>query len=155
VSELYGPVNILNQLEMPRSTAAWPMYPPGVVSTTVWSASPAGQVGAGVQSFNDADIPSRIKNSTSSQPVVPGPPSVLEIFPTSGPVAGGTSVTIAGSGFTSASSVKIGGTNATGVVVNNDGMISAVSPAHAAGAVDVAVTTPVGTNTLTAGFTYH
>jgi hypothetical protein len=146
---------VINTLELPRSGAP-AAIPPDMISTTVWSASPAGQVGTGVQSFSDASIPARIQCSTATQPVTPGAsPSVVEIYPTSGPVAGGTALTIAGSGFTGATAVTIGGTAATGRSVVNDGCITCTSPAHTAGAANVAVTTPEGTNTLTGAFTYQ
>jgi hypothetical protein len=109
-----------------------------------------------VGSFNDATVPARIQASTAGQPVTPGaPPSTLQIYPNSGSTAGGSPVTISGSGFTGVTSVTIGGTAATGVVLNNDGMISATSPAHAAGSVNVVVTTPVSTSTLVGGYAYH
>jgi len=43
--------------------------------------------------------------------------------------------------------VTFGGTAATGVTVVNATTITAVTPAHAAGVVDVVVTTPGGTGT--------
>ncbi|MEO8539906.1 MAG: IPT/TIG domain-containing protein [bacterium] len=61
---------------------------------------------------------------------------VTGISPTSGPV--GTTVTIRGSGFLGATSVRFGGSFATFTVIN-DTMITAVSPAHALGTVDVVV----------------
>ena len=74
------------------------------------------------------------------------PPTVVSISPTSGPEAGGTSVTITGSNFTNDSSVSFGGLAAASVVVNSTTSITAVSPAHCPGAVDVTVTTPGGTS---------
>ena len=73
------------------------------------------------------------------------PPTVTAIAPTSGPTQGGTAVTITGTNFTGATAVTFGGTAATGVTVVNATTITAVTPAHAAGVVDVAVTTPGGT----------
>src|SRR5207237_9640093 len=60
--------------------------------------------------------------------------------------AGGTSVTITGSEFTGATSVKFGATSAASFTVDTDGQITAVSPAHAAATVDVTVTTVGGTS---------
>jgi hypothetical protein len=78
------------------------------------------------------------------------------VTPDAGPVAGGTPVTITGSGFTAgATAVDVGGTPATDVVVDQAGTsLTAVTPAHAAGTVDVTVTTPDGTATDTGGFSY-
>ncbi len=82
-------------------------------------------------------------------------PAVTGLSPTSGPAAGGTSVTITGTGFTGATGVDFGTTAATDVTVANDTTITADSPAGT-GVVDVTVTTPGGTSaTSTADqFTY-
>ena len=53
-------------------------------------------------------------------------------------------VTITGTGFTGTTGVTFGGTPATGVTVVDDTTITATTPAHAPGAVDVVVTTPAG-----------
>ncbi len=68
--------------------------------------------------------------------------------PGSGPAAGGTSVTIAGSGFTGATDVSFGGTPAASYTVDGDAQITATSPAHAAATVDVTVTAPGGTSAI-------
>ncbi|MBE3123707.1 MAG: IPT/TIG domain-containing protein [Planctomycetes bacterium] len=83
------------------------------------------------------------------------PPTVTAVQPTSGPVAGGTPVTIAGTGFVSGASVTMGGVAATSVTVVSASSITARTPAHATGAVAVAVTNPDGqTATLAGGYTY-
>src|SRR6185295_6676213 len=83
-------------------------------------------------------------------------PTVTGVNPTSGPTAGGTSVTVSGTGFAAGASVTFGGTNATGVVVNNSTTITATTPAHAAGAVDVVVTNSTGqSGSKQNAFTYN
>ncbi len=77
------------------------------------------------------------------------PPTVTGVSPNSGTAAGGTAVTITGTNFTGATSVTFGGTAATGITVVNSTTITATTPAHAAGLVDVAVTTAGGTGTRT------
>jgi hypothetical protein len=72
-------------------------------------------------------------------------PAVTGISPTNGPTAGGTTVTITGSGFTGVTAVMFGTTAATFTFVS-DTSITATAPAHAAGAVDVTVTTPIATS---------
>src|SRR5262249_3367610 len=67
----------------------------------------------------------------------------------SGPLAGGSAVTIRGTGFTGATAVDFGTTAATNVTVVNDTSITATSPAGT-GTVDVTVTTPAGTSPITA-----
>ena len=81
-------------------------------------------------------------------------PTVTSIAATSGPAAGGTAVTIGGTGFTGATAVTIGGVAATAVAVLNATTMTATTPAHAAGVVNVAVTTPGGTGTGTGLYTY-
>ena len=56
-----------------------------------------------------------------------------------GPQAGGTTVTIIGSGFSGSPAVEFGSTPATGVVINSATSITATSPAGS-GIVDVTVT---------------
>jgi hypothetical protein len=83
-------------------------------------------------------------------------PVVSVISPASGAVAGGTLVTITGSGFTGATGVKFGAAAATLSKVVSDSELSAVSPAGQAGAVDVTVIGPTGTSAVSSAdkFTY-
>ena len=67
-------------------------------------------------------------------------PFVSSVSPNSGPVAGGTGVTITGADFAAGATVKFGGTAATSVVVVNGTTITATTPANTAGAVSVTVT---------------
>ena len=91
----------------------------------------------------------------ASGPPTPGAPVVTSISPTSGPVVGGTTVTITGSGFTGASKVLFGTATST-FTVNSDTQITAVSPGGSGGIVHVTVTTPGGTTTTSNAdqFTY-
>ncbi len=74
-----------------------------------------------------------------------GSNAVTGISPSSGPLGGGTTVTITGSNFTGATGVSFGNVPATSFTVNGDTSITAVSPAAGnAGPVDVTVTTPAG-----------
>ena len=66
------------------------------------------------------------------------PQVVSGISPSAGLAAGGTSVTIAGSGFTGATAVQFGSTAAQSFTVNSNSQIMAVSPAGS-GTVDVQV----------------
>ncbi len=81
-------------------------------------------------------------------------PSIDSITPSSGPVGGGTSVTIAGMHLESAS-VTIGGAAATNVAVAINGQsLTATTPAGTVGSKDVVVVNTNGTSTLPGGFTY-
>ena len=81
-------------------------------------------------------------------------PTVSSIASSSGPATGGTAVTITGTGFQSGATVTFGGTAATNVTVVSSTSITATTPAHAAGAVNVVVSDSGGSGTLTNGFTY-
>ena len=74
-------------------------------------------------------------------------PTVTEVSPLEGPAAGGTSVTVTGTGFvTGTTTVNFGTTAGTGVSVTSATSLTVTSPAGSAGAVDVTVTTPGGTS---------
>ncbi len=73
-------------------------------------------------------------------------PAVTSISPASGSSAGGTSVTVAGSGFTGATNVLFGSTPAAGYTVNSDSSITAVSPPLPVSKVHVRVASPGGTS---------
>lgn len=90
------------------------------------SASPSGATVGGVE------VPA---------PATP-PPSVSSVTPNSGPAAGGTWVTISGSGLSGARSVWFGGIPASEVVPVSATSVQALVPAHAAGTVDVQVGNP-------------
>ena len=82
-------------------------------------------------------------------------PAVNELTPSSGPVAGGTSVTVTGTGFSGATAVSFGTRAATSFHVVSDDQITAVSPAGSAGMVDVTIVAPGGSSTPSgAQFTY-
>ena len=83
-------------------------------------------------------------------------PTITSLSRTSGPVAGGTKVTIAGTGFISVTSVKFGTTYGLSYTVSSPTSIIATSPAHAAGQVRISVTTAGGTSPATSTdlFTY-
>jgi hypothetical protein len=78
------------------------------------------------------------------------PPVFGSITPASGPVAGGNTVTINGAGFSSASTVTVGGVPAT-IVSSSATTIQLVMPAGTAGAQAVVITAP---NLCTASGTY-
>jgi hypothetical protein len=85
----------------------------------------------------------------------PPPPVPSSISPGSGTTAGGTAVTITGTGFAAGGTVSFGGTAATGVSVGSSTTITATTPAHGAGAVNVVVTNSDGqSGTLNNGYTY-
>ncbi len=108
--------------------------PAGVASVDVTVTTPAGRSATTPADLFAYDVP-----------------TVSSVSPGSGPTAGGTAVTIAGSGFVPGATVKFGANPATGVTVNSSSSITATSPAGGAGSVDVTVTTPVGTSVANLG----
>jgi len=94
-----------------------------------------------------SDIGGSRTSTQGSASVLPPAPMVTQVNPTSGPTAGGTSVTITGTNLTGATGVQFGATSATSFTVNGAGtQITATAPAGSAGTVDVTVTTPSGTS---------
>jgi hypothetical protein len=81
-------------------------------------------------------------------------PDIFSISDVTGPAAGGEIVIIHGSRFTGTTLVKFGATNATDYEIVDDRTIVAISPAHAAGSVNVNVTNATGVSTDTAAYVY-
>ncbi len=80
--------------------------------------------------------------------------TLTNIQPSSGPASGGTGFTLTGTVLTGATGITFGGAAATSINVVNSTTVTAVTPAHATGVVDVVITTPNGSATLTNGYTY-
>ena len=103
-----------------------------------------------------ADTPTPVPPAAGGPPV----PSITDVTPISGPITGGTVVTISGEGLGGpAGTVTFGGIAATNV--SNPGtpgvtpnVYICTTPAHAAGTVDVVIINGGGTATKTAGFTF-
>ncbi len=129
-----------------------------VTSATQITASTPAHAAGGVNvvvTNSDGQSSTLTNGFTYTTPPPPPAPTVSNISPTSGPTTGGTAVTITGTGFQSGASVRFGGTAATNVVVTNATHITATTPSHTAGAVDVVVTNSDGQpGTLSNGFTY-
>ena len=89
--------------------------------------------------------------------VAPAVITVTGVSPASGLTTGGEPITITGSGFagSAAPTVTLGGTAATDVTVVSDTSLTATTPAHAAGAVDVSVARGSDTGTKAGAYTYN
>ncbi len=82
-------------------------------------------------------------------------PVLNSVDPPSGPVAGGTRVTLSGSGFADGASVRFGAALASGAVVSSSSTIQVTTPPGSAGTVTLRVTNPDGRfGELAGGFTY-
>jgi hypothetical protein len=83
-------------------------------------------------------------------------PTVNTVTPATGDVEGGTAVTLTGTNYVAGQTVTFDEFSATNVVVVNSTTITAVTPSHEPGSVDVQVTnTDGGKGTLGGGFTYE
>src|ERR1035437_8233985 len=82
--------------------------------------------------------------------------TVTGVSPNNGPIAGGTSVAITGTGFTTVTAVTFGGISAASYTVNSTTSITAISPADSAGSVNIQVTAAGGTSSAVTAdqFTY-
>lgn len=122
-------------------TARTPAHAAG--SVDVVASGPPGQTGALAAGFS---------YSGAGEPA----PTIASLDPTVGPVAGGTTVTVHGSAFQNGATVSFGGVAATSVAVGSATSLTAVTPPHAAGAVEVVVRNPDGqTAAVAGGFTYQ
>lgn len=119
----------------------------------------AGRVVVAVMDYQDvlpgnANATQLFGNLLTFATTVLAPPTITTVVPSSGLTAGGTTVVLTGTNFTGATAVTFGGVAASSFTVDSATQITATTPAHAAGAVDVAVTTPGGTATAAGAFTY-
>jgi hypothetical protein len=74
--------------------------------------------------------------------------SVSAVSPNMAQTQGGTNVSVVGTDFTNVTSVMFGNTPATSWQVNSSSALTAVSPQHAAGAVDLQVVTSAGSSPI-------
>ena len=74
--------------------------------------------------------------------------------PSSGPIFGGTTITISGTNFVGVSAVTVGGHPCTSVDNVSSTTVTAVTPAGTAGDKDIIITGSGGSGTLTDAFTY-
>ncbi len=126
-------------------------------ATKLTAVAPAGTEGSTVDVL--VTTPVGTSTNTSADNYAYGKPVVSSISPVTGPVAGGTSVTINGTGFTDDATVMFGPTNVTSanVTVDSPTKITAKSPVGTAGKmVQVSVTNDAGTSadTTNDNFTY-
>ncbi|MFN8162690.1 MAG: IPT/TIG domain-containing protein [Solirubrobacterales bacterium] len=133
-----GPTDEIGVAEVPGASYAFIFPPPFDGSTVAPSGTKTGR---------------EIELSAEVQPA----PAITEIAPSSGPVSGGTKVTITGKNLTAASKVSFGPESASSFTVDSDTQITATAPARAKpGKVDVSATTLAGTSAIVKAdaFTY-
>ncbi len=144
------------------STAVTTFTQPGTGTTIEVTAPPAAAAGTVSVTVSGPYGTSPVATTDAYTYLPASPPTtgpqVTAVSPASGPVGGGTGVTISGSGLAGASAVDFGGVPASSYSVNSTGTsVTAVSPGAASpGSIDVTVTvggatSPVSRNDV---FTY-
>jgi prepilin-type processing-associated H-X9-DG protein len=133
---------VLSAAQLTINTSASP--------NTITLVSPAGTTGP-------ASITVTTPGGTSAPASYTYQSAVSSISPKSGPITGGTTVTITGVGFTGATAVSFGTTPAASFTVNSDTSITAVTPPVAAGPVNIIITASGSGSTLTTSdeFTFY
>jgi len=128
-------------------------------TTQITAVAPAGTSGSTVDVT--VTTPAGTSADTLADNYSYGAPTITAVSPGAGAAAGGTTVTITGTGFSgvnAATGVAFGGGThyATGVVLSENGhTITCVSPSGTSGStVDVTVTTPAGTSGIVAADRY-
>ncbi|MEW6737988.1 MAG: choice-of-anchor V domain-containing protein [Acidobacteriota bacterium] len=105
-------------------------------------------------SRGDNNYTNKVRITAAAAPM-PEAPSLTSLTPVNGPIAGGTTVTFIGTNFRQGIVATFDGVNVPTTFVNNKS-ITAVTPPHAPGTVDVAVRNTDGqTATLRGSFTYE
>jgi len=108
------------------------------------------------------EVDIEITNSNGSTVKIKGfryhdAPVISSLTPNTGPLEGGSSITITGANYTNvvSSIVSFGGVSATNVIVLSPTTLTCTTPAHSVGVVDVSVANDFKSDTLLNGFTYE
>jgi hypothetical protein len=119
----------------------------GLISVTVPAGADAGSVSVTVTTAGGTDGPPDSYRYVDA-------PTIGTVSPASGPTAGGTVVSVTGTGLSTAAAVTFGGTSASFTVISDSVVSVSAPPGAAAGTVDVTVTSAVGSATAVDAFTY-
>ena len=124
----------------------------GTTNATTFTVSSATSITATAPAHTAGIVDVAVTTAGGTSPTSPtdqyaylGIPTVTGVSPTSGPAAGGTTVTITGTNLADPPEVDFGNTPAT-VVTDSLTSITATAPAGSPGTVDVTVKTPGGTS---------
>jgi hypothetical protein len=127
----------------------------GGVDVTSFTVNPDGTITAVVGANGvSGDIVVTTGGGNASAPapfIVDGPPAVTSFTPSGGKP--GANVAVTGTHFTGATRVAIGGTDVASFTVVNDTLLTLVAGSGSTGA--ITVTTPNGTGTSSANFTFE
>jgi hypothetical protein len=161
---LWATVPVSGKASSPPTPGALYAFDAGNVATQLWNSSmnaardSPGNYARYVPPLvaNGKVYVSTFSNQVSVYGLLAPVPLLSTVSPTSGPITGGTAVTLTGQDFASGATVTFGGAAATNVVVVSGMQINANTPPQAQGGANVTVTNPGGQSaTLANGFTYH
>jgi Bacterial Ig-like domain (group 3)/IPT/TIG domain len=120
-------------------------------STHIRAVSPAHDSGVvHITATTDAGT-----SNTSSADQFTYNPWLTSVVPPNGPDTGGQSVTISGAGLNGTIAVSFGGTPAASFTLVNSSTVTAVTPAHAGGTVNLTVTTSGGGTSNAIPYTFQ
>lgn len=123
----------------------WKPDPAGAFTTVAEITIVPPKIGGAVRAFHEATV-----TCPSSAPSTVTTPATAPVMgtasPATGPIAGGTLVTITGSNLLGVTAVRFGTLAATEVVIVNSGLIYAVAPAQAAGSKPITLVNAAGTS---------
>jgi hypothetical protein len=119
-------------------------------SSSISVVTPSHGAGAVTVMVSNPDGQSATSTFTYTAPAL----AITSVSPTAGTIAGGTQITITGVSFQNGATLTVGGSVATNVNVVSATTITATTPAHVAGSVDVIVTSGGTTVTKNSGFLY-
>lgn len=131
-----------------------PCTPVGFTSsTTLTCTTPAHLVGAVSVTVTNPDTQS---GTTAAAFTYQDAPTVTSVAVNEGALAGGTAITITGTGFVTGAAVLFDVSACTAISVDSSTSITCTTPLHAAGAVSVTVTNAdTQTDTLASAYTYQ
>ena len=124
-----------------------------VSATQITCTTPVNTAGAVDVTVINPDSQS---STLASSYVYQAPPNVTSISPTAGSIAGGTILTLTGTGFLAGATVNMEGTGCNSVTVVSSTTMTCTTSAHAAGTLNVTVTNTDGQfSTLSSAYTYQ
>ncbi len=126
---------------------------PNVVSSiSMTCLTPSNSAGSYSATVNNPDG----QSASGGTFVYNSAPTLTSVSPTAGALAGGTTITLTGTGFVSGATVAVGGTSCGSVNFIGSTQISCVTPSSSSGAMTVTVTNPDTQNAnLASAFTYQ
>jgi IPT/TIG domain/PEGA domain len=146
--------SIVNNVMFGSTRATSFTYVSGTTITAIAPAESAGTVDITVTTTSGTSATSTVDKYTYT--ASPPYPIISSISPTSGPITGGTQVTITGGNFTGFENYNLmfGSTGVSSFSSISDSKIIATAPAESAGTVDIVITTPYGSSAISTADEY-